>query len=101
MILLQFLLINLQNILKFDVLATKTEVHQLTKMELQMVSIQMPRLTFIAYIKSLSIIRQSMTVPVEPAGKLNLKKLYKQLHVLNTCTASLKFMTEMYLLYDM
>ena len=39
LVLLQLFLSNLQNTLKFDILATETEDHQLTKMVLQVLSI--------------------------------------------------------------
>ena len=40
LVLLQLFLSNLQNTLKFDILATETEDYQLTKMVLQVVSIR-------------------------------------------------------------
>ena len=75
LVLLQLLLTNLQNILKFDVLAMKNEDHKLTKMVLRVVSIHMSRLLCWWHswhiLKSLSIIKQNMTVPGELAGKLD------------------------------
>ena len=62
---------NLQNVLKIDVLAKKTEDHQFTKMVLQMLSIHISHSLHIS--ESLSIIRQNIAVPVESAGKLDIK----------------------------
>ena len=77
---LQLLLTNLHIFLKIDVLATKTEYHQLTKMVLQMVSITGQRCCatdILCIYRSLSIIRQNVAVPVESAGILeNWTKLY-------------------------
>ena len=79
--------------LKFDVLATKAKDHQLAKMVLQVVSIQLSRLSCCWYSwhisKSLLMIKQKVIVSVELAGKLdNETKLYSQLCVLNTCAAA-------------
>ena len=72
---LQLFLTNLQNILKFDILATKTEDHQLTKMVLQMVTVRVSRVLCywhsLHMLKILFIIRQNMVVPVQLAGKLD------------------------------
>ena len=75
LVLLQLFLTSLQNILKFDILATKTEDHQLAKMVLQVVSVHVLRLLCCWHswniLKSLSIIRQNVAGPVELAGKLD------------------------------
>ena len=71
----QFFLTNLQNILKCDILATKSEDYQLAKKVLQVVSIHMLRQLCYWHswhvLKSLLIIRQSVPVPVELVGKLD------------------------------
>ena len=73
--------------------------HQLTKMVFQMVSVHVSRLLCcwhsLHILKILSIIRQNMAAPVQPAGKLNnWTKLYQQLYIFNTCAATMTFMTE-------
>ena len=72
LVILQLFLHNLENRLKFDILATKTKNHQLTKMVLQVVSMHVSRLLCCWHSwhisKSLSIIRQNVAVAVELAA---------------------------------
>ena len=75
LVLLRLFLINLQNILKLDFSATKTEDHQLAKRVLQVISIHVSRLLCCWHSwhisKSVLIIRQIQAVPVELVGKLD------------------------------
>ena len=66
--LLQLILCNLQNTLKFDILATKTKDHQLRKMVLQVVAI-IVLLTFMAYIEKFINIIQNVAASVAGIGK--------------------------------
>ena len=75
LVVLQLFLNNLENIIQFDILATKTEDRQLIKMVLQVVSIHVSSLMCCRHSrhisKTSSIIRQNVAVPVEIVGKFD------------------------------
>ena len=90
LVLLQLFLTNLENILKFDILVTKSEDHQSAKILLQVVSIHVSRLLCCWHSwdtsESLSIIKQNVAVHIQLVDKLDIKaKLYQQFCIVHTC----------------